>query len=424
MHRLAASIGSIAAVVAIMSCQEDPTTPISVAHVQRDAVVASDSLPQGPYAAVVLDSTPGASGQANDINDVGDIVGQRNDSAGATHAVLWHAGVMTDLGTLGGSSSAAFAINNHGTILGSATLADGKKHTVVWLNGTGVDLGVGGGGVLNDHDQVAFTTMVNGVPQAARWSNGHVQDLGTPGGPTSSAVAINDHGDVAGNGPDSTGLARAFVFSNGQLTVVPLLVENGPIAQSASGIDKQGNVVGTASWAASGVGHLIGWIWDGRSVQPINPSADFAAEALHNLRVGGVTSTGIVFGDVLNSNFDEPHVFRWTDGITTALVPGALNTDAEVVLGMNDAGIATGYLWVNSLLAYRAVVYENATIDTLGVAGPIRSRFSLSQGLAVDRWGDVVGWSNSTTFDAHTRPVLWRRTDVSQGHSLALVIGH
>jgi probable HAF family extracellular repeat protein len=58
-------------------------------------------------------------------------VGQA-DTKIETHAFLWHAHEMTDLGTLpGGRDSAALALNEQDQIVGSATTKNGKTHAVL-----------------------------------------------------------------------------------------------------------------------------------------------------------------------------------------------------------------------------------------------------------------------------------------------------
>ena len=69
----------------------------------------------------------GIGGDAYDINNRGQIVGESN-----RHAFLWEKGKMIDLGTLPGwRESLAVAINDRGQILGEAT-KDSNTHAVLW----------------------------------------------------------------------------------------------------------------------------------------------------------------------------------------------------------------------------------------------------------------------------------------------------
>jgi probable HAF family extracellular repeat protein len=62
------------------------------------------------------------------INDAGQIVGTSVTANGETHAFLWEAGTMRDLGTLGGAYSDAAAINASGQVVGSSETASLVRH--------------------------------------------------------------------------------------------------------------------------------------------------------------------------------------------------------------------------------------------------------------------------------------------------------
>jgi probable HAF family extracellular repeat protein len=70
--------------------------------------------PSGTYGSTALD-----------INKRGDIVGYTITSQ-SNRALLWHNGVMHDLGTLGGAFSWATGINEQGLIVGHSETAAGE----------------------------------------------------------------------------------------------------------------------------------------------------------------------------------------------------------------------------------------------------------------------------------------------------------
>jgi probable HAF family extracellular repeat protein len=76
----------------------------------------------------------GPGSRAQDINDLGQIVG-----SSGSQAQLWEGGRSVDLGTLGGSFSVAAAINNAGQITGYFSSPDGL-HAALWTGALGVDL--------------------------------------------------------------------------------------------------------------------------------------------------------------------------------------------------------------------------------------------------------------------------------------------
>lgn len=150
-------------------------------------------------------------GEAQDINDRGQIVG----SVGGT-AVLWESSASggTPLGDLpgGADSSAAYAINEAGQIVGQGSVADGV-HAFLWLGGTMLDLGV------------------------------------LPGSESSRAFDINNRGQVVGTSRDEDAPAnRAFLFEDGEMLDLNALVGDldGWLLLSAQAINDRGQIVGQA----------------------------------------------------------------------------------------------------------------------------------------------------------------------------------
>src|SRR5262249_7267216 len=119
----------------------------------------------------------GANSAAAGINASGQIVGNADSGATPFHAFIWVSpGPMQDLGTLpGGSCSEASGINGSGVVVGQSEVAPGP-------------------------------TPCTGTFHASVWTaSGGVADLNTLIDPTlgrqlTSAVGINDTGQIAGSG--------------------------------------------------------------------------------------------------------------------------------------------------------------------------------------------------------------------------------
>jgi len=111
----------------------------------------------GPHAALWgngtgftdLGTLGGELSRAEGVNDSGQVVGYSDTVATApggepvSHAFLWQAGTMTDLGALpDGFFSEAKRINRWGDVVGNADVygADYPIHAVLWLNGSPIDL--------------------------------------------------------------------------------------------------------------------------------------------------------------------------------------------------------------------------------------------------------------------------------------------
>jgi probable HAF family extracellular repeat protein len=156
------------------------------------------------------------------INNNGQIAGASNLPGDSTeHPFLWSKSKgMKDLGTLGGTFGHPDWINDAGEVVGYATiLGDQVGYAFLWRNGKMINLGtvgtdaqsesfsinsqgqvVGGTATIDYHDLRGFL-----------WENGGPPvDLNTLIVPASStyvttAILINDNGDIAGLGKDANG---------------------------------------------------------------------------------------------------------------------------------------------------------------------------------------------------------------------------
>jgi probable HAF family extracellular repeat protein len=240
-----------------------------------------------------LGTLGGRGTRATDINDIGQVVGESETARGKWRAFRWTNGGMRNLGTLGGSESRANAINNQGHIVGHSQLtgnirdSQGNRivHAFLLKNGVMTDLGTLGGSNssaldINGAGQiVGWSQTSNGTRHPFLWENGVMKDLLSPGsGSTGTAYAINAIGAVVGEknkrafryaggvmrslplgttepsvafgirGGRIVGYigspfaARAFVFSDGQVTLLPLLP--GGETNYATAVNGTGIIVG------------------------------------------------------------------------------------------------------------------------------------------------------------------------------------
>lgn len=167
-----------------------------------------------------------------DLNQEGQVVGGSNLAGDElSHAFLWSHGHIHDLGgSLGGSFTGAFAINEQGEAVGFAYYPDNTTfHAVLWRAiGHMTNLGVIG------DDQCSYSAAINASEQvvgssissctadeptfrAFLWEDGVMLDLNNlipTGSPLYLQVVqtINDRGEIAGQGADSSGNNHAFLL--------------------------------------------------------------------------------------------------------------------------------------------------------------------------------------------------------------------
>ena len=184
-------------------------------------------------------STLGGDSFARAINDNGDIVGSSTIS-GTSHAVVWRAGVITDLQpvALATNTGAAFAINRLGEVVGHFYNAYSFRWTpaggIVTLAGVGLPFGV------NDSGCAAGWTA-GGLFVAHRLCAGALVEVGTCGGLESRAWAMNNVGQVVGDATNAAPLWFAFLWTEGDgITCLSSAQES-----SANGVNDHGWVVGS-----------------------------------------------------------------------------------------------------------------------------------------------------------------------------------
>jgi len=154
--------------------------------------------------------------EANDINELGYVVGSAEAASYWDHAFIWKNGVMEDLhdpAVLKGNTSIAYAVNEFGQVAGGADFISGGQ---------------------NYHT-------------ATTWDNGVITDLGTLGGKASFARGINDHGTAVGVSDALGGGVHAFInYKNGKMLDLNDLIppNTGWLLANAYDITNDGRVVG------------------------------------------------------------------------------------------------------------------------------------------------------------------------------------
>jgi probable HAF family extracellular repeat protein len=208
-----------------------------------------------------------------------------------------------------------------------------------------------------------------------------VTDLGTLGGPESIPTSLNRLGWVAGYSNTGDDRYRAFLWLGGCMTSLGALRSDGD--SFATGVNLAGQASGFAS-APDGSTHAV--LFSGGQVQDLGA-----------LRPGWLSSTadainrsGHVVGTALDGSTYQFRGFTYANGRIRMLPEGSRPR------AINDRDQVTGA--IGSL----AFLSEGDAVTNLGTLGG-----SWSEGLALNRAGQVTGWA-ATAGDSTAQAFVWQ----------------
>jgi probable HAF family extracellular repeat protein len=200
------------------------------------------------------DGTPTALayGAAHGINNAGQVVGEAAFDQGGLRAFLWQSDGIADLGTLGGGWSSAYAINDAGQVAGWAERGDGRIVAVRWEPGAVRELGTLGGptsmayGINEAGQVVGYSSTVSGDDRAFLFDpeDGMIA-LGTLGG-YSVAYDVDNSARVVGESLTAGGRTHAFLWQDGRMVDLNELLpaDSGWELTRALAINDQGEIAG------------------------------------------------------------------------------------------------------------------------------------------------------------------------------------
>ena len=219
-------------------------TVAGYAHVRDDRTVIAFVYRDGRKRR--LGTLGGPFSAAYGINDKGEVVGDSLVDREHTHAFLFRDGTMQDIGTLGGPYSAARDINDKGQVVGISTVeVDSPMHAFIYRNGRMRDLGEFNATSINDRSEVTGWMSTPQGNHVVLHRAGKLRDVGTLAGADTYPNAINNCGEVVGEGITATGL-HAFLLSNGEFldlnSVLPESLASHVVLESASAINDLGQI--------------------------------------------------------------------------------------------------------------------------------------------------------------------------------------
>jgi probable HAF family extracellular repeat protein len=225
---------------------------------------------------------PGTDSHIIGMDARGDILVTHGDVLGSMNAVVWRNGAPEDLGHLNDSLDAkktfATAWNSNGQIVGGSLVDRFSAnvdyynifHPFLWEDGVMRDLGVldtvqcrdvsptrdcssGTATGINAHGVVVGRSLVGDLLRAFIWENGVMRDLGVFPGHWTTALAINDNGQILGH---VDGYDTVFLWDHGHVQIV---VTNRSGGSRGLALGPNGEVVGGALLAGDSVPHAFIW---------------------------------------------------------------------------------------------------------------------------------------------------------------------
>jgi len=347
------------------------------------------------YTVIELGTLGGTYSQAIDLNNRGVASGEASLADGSLHAILWQGPFKRDLGTLGGLNSAVIygGPNATGQVAGLAETSDTDP------NGEDFCGFAAAGAPFSGQTCLGFF-----------WQDGSMTPLSTLGGYNSAAIAINDRGEVAGSAETATtdSTCPPYDPSLGQYQVLqqkPVVWKHGQIEELptyggdpdgfAIAINDHGQVAGGSGTCSTNnlinglyVLPVHALLWDHGKVINLGSLGGEFGNQTHNMNNRGqVVGVSDLAGDAVF------HAFVWSQS-TGMQDMGTLPGDTySVALSINDAGVVGGVSINENFTTLRAFVVVNGVPTDLNTLIPANSPLQLQTACTINSRGEIVGFA-------------------------------
>ncbi len=304
------------------------------------------------------------------------------------HALLWRAGIMTDLGTLGGpNSSAGFPLKNDVSLIpGFSQIRASDPLREDW--------------VYDCLELLSGVTQCQDITRITRgflWQSGTMAALPTLGGNNAQAWGANDSGQIVGVAETSSADANctppqildyeAVIWTPAQGLVQKLPPYHGDKVSAAIGINSIGQVVG-ASGACAPISPAIAShavLWNNGtpiSIGSLGGKLGNVAYAINS--AGQVAGVSDLKGD------NTAHAFFWQSGqgmLDLGTLPGDF---LSIAYSINDSGQVVGSSCdVN--FNCRAFLWQNGSMYDLNALISSTSSLYLVSANDLNNYGEIVG---------------------------------
>jgi probable HAF family extracellular repeat protein len=277
--------------------------------------------------------------RATGINDAGKVVGYENDGTYNGYSVIaWNGTVPTTLASFG----YGFGVNNAGQVVGNSQLGgrDSPSIATLWDGSSPTYLGGLGGPystalAINDAGQIVGQAgrANGGGDRAVLWNGTVATDLGAPlGGTSSGAYGINNAGLVVGYSYVSDGSGARAVAWNGTVAVQLDTLYGGTGQSFAYDVNKSGQIVGVSSLADRSSTRAT--LWNGTVATDLNAAFGKGPEWTLT-EATGINDAGWISANGFNYGTGESHAFM----LVATLVPEPASY-AMMLLGVGIVGTA------------------------------------------------------------------------------------
>jgi probable HAF family extracellular repeat protein len=249
---------------------------------------------------------------------------------------------------------------------------------------------------LNDAGQVAINNHDSNVPfrTGSIQGGGMSESVGTLGGSESAIRGLNNKGEAVGVSTTASGLNHAFLYSGGQIQDLTVAYGIG----GAADINDRGDVAGQADEQHGALVHA------GGMVDVFGPASTHAV---------AINNPGQVVGDYVAAG-KGIHPFLYSEGNFTDL--GTLGGTFSVANAVNDAGSVVG----NSTITggqNHAFVYDDGVMTDLAPS----TRASTANG--INNHGQIVGTMDGRAFLYANDMMIDLNTLISPDAGFLLVSG-
>lgn len=193
---------------------------------------------------------------------------------------------------------------------------------------------------------------------------------------------INESGQIAGQGQNPGGQARAFLWEGGATR--DLGVPSVGNLSRARGINDSGDVVGEWRILVGGQQRFKAFLYEDGRMKDLNGLIP-AGSGWDLTGAQAINETGQIVGSGTINN--ETHAFIYENGAPTDLGE-ILGDPHSAAWGINDLGDVVGGAG-SSEGQSEAFVYRNGPVDWLGKS----DGFSASEAVGINNSGQAIGWS-------------------------------